>query len=131
MCYISKCSARSLVFFQVNHFLSKQVQSIAISTRKWPSFYSSWLVLGWRSAWTNYLKNNIFLFRILLLIFYWFQSTITCPASIKFSLYNSILKSSNFKQKHVFLRYSVIFGVFYQFSGSDYAVKTWPNLDIL
>jgi hypothetical protein len=30
----------------------------------------------------------------------------------KFSLSNSILKSANFKQKHVFLQFFVIFGVF-------------------
>jgi hypothetical protein len=66
--YISKCSAGSVVLLQVQSFLSKQVQLIAISARKWPSFYSSCLVLGWRSAWPICLKNDIFMSRILLLM---------------------------------------------------------------
>jgi hypothetical protein len=40
--------------------LRNKVQSIAMIAWKWPSFYSSCLVLGWRSAWPNCLKMTFF-----------------------------------------------------------------------
>jgi hypothetical protein len=112
MCYILKCSSGSVVFLQINNTLNKSVQLTAISIWKWPSFYSSFLVLDWRSAWPNCLKSNSFLSRILFFTFCRFQNSIICPVSINFSLCNLILKSANSQQKHVFLRFFVIFGVF-------------------